>query len=115
MNYVKKTYILILSLKFKKNLLVLNLKHIQKLKLFLEKNKNLLDETYTYLNLEFEQVDELLRRTIDDCTQCFHRFKYICALVVKFIKGSHNTTSYLELTKISKKLIRGDKGGKWIR
>ena len=46
-------------------------------------NNNLTDKTYTYINPNFEQVDDLIKRTIDECTQHFHRFKYKCEFVIK--------------------------------
>ena len=36
---------------------------------------NLTDETYTYMNPDFEKNDILIKRTIDECTQHFHRCK----------------------------------------
>ena len=41
-------------------------------------NNNLTEKTYTYINPDFEQVDNLVERAIDDCTKYFHRFKYKC-------------------------------------
>ena len=38
-------------------------------------NNNLTDKTYTYINPDFEKVDNLFKRTIDECTQHFHRLK----------------------------------------
>ena len=38
-------------------------------------NNNLTDKTYTYINPDYEQVDNLIKRTIDECTPQFHRFK----------------------------------------
>ena len=40
------------------------------------KNNNLTDETYTFINPDFEKVDNLVKTAIDDCTKYFHRFKY---------------------------------------
>ena len=61
-------------------------------------NNNLTDRTYTYINPDFERVDNLVKSAIDDCTQCFHRFKYKCVFVVKFNHATHNTTNYFTLT-----------------
>ena len=47
-------------------------------------NKNPTDKTYTYINPDFEQVDNLIKRAIDECTQHFQRFKNKCEFVVKF-------------------------------
>ena len=38
-------------------------------------NNNLTDKTYTYINPDFEKVNKLVERAIDDCTNYFHRFK----------------------------------------
>ena len=37
-------------------------------------NNNLTDETYTYINPDFEKVDYFFKRAIDECTQNLHRF-----------------------------------------
>ena len=52
-------------------------------------NKNLTDKIHTYINPDFEQVDNLV---IDDCKQHFHRFKNKCGFVVKFNHATHRTT-----------------------
>ena len=49
-------------------------------------NNNLTDKTYTYINPDFEKVDNLVERAIDDCTKYFHRFKYNCEFVVKIMQ-----------------------------
>ena len=61
-------------------------------------NNNLTDKTYTYINPDFEKVDNLVERAIDDCTKCFHRFKYKCEFVVKFNHATHGTTNYFTIT-----------------
>ena len=61
-------------------------------------NNNLTDKTYTYINPDFEKVDNLVRRAFDDCTQHFHRFKYICEFVIKFIHATNGNTNYFTLT-----------------
>ena len=61
--------------------------------------KNLLTEkTYTNINPNFEQVDILIKRAINECTQHFHRFKYKCDFVVKFNHATHGNTNYFTLT-----------------
>ena len=35
-------------------------------------NDNLTDKTYTYINPDFEQVDNLVKKANDDCTKYFH-------------------------------------------
>ena len=37
-------------------------------------NNNLTDKTYTYINPNFEKVDNLIKRTFDESTQHFQRF-----------------------------------------
>ena len=61
-------------------------------------NNNLTDKTYTYINPDFEKVDHLVQRAIDDCTKYFHRFKYKCVFVVKFNHATHGTTNYFTIT-----------------
>ena len=56
-------------------------------------NNNLTDETYTYINPHFEQVDNLIEKTIDECTQQFHRFKFKCEFVVKVNHAKHGNTN----------------------
>ena len=48
-------------------------------------NNNLTDKTYTYINPDFEKVDNLVEGAIDDCTKYFQRFIYKCEFVVKLI------------------------------
>ena len=38
-------------------------------------NNNFTDKTCTYINPDFEKVDNLVERAIDDCTKYFHSFK----------------------------------------
>ena len=59
---------------------------------------NLTDKTYRYINPEFEQVDNLIKRTFDECTQHFHRFKYKCEFVIKFNHATHGNTNYFTVT-----------------
>ena len=61
-------------------------------------NNNLTDKTYTYIDPDFEKVDNLIKKTIDECTQHFHRFKYKCEFVVKFNHATHGNTNYFTLT-----------------
>ena len=61
-------------------------------------NNNLTDRTYTYINPDFEKVDDLVKRAIGDCTKYFHRFKYKCEFVVKFNHATHDTTNYFTIT-----------------
>ena len=61
-------------------------------------NNNLTDRTYTYNNPDFEKVDNLVQRAINDCTKYFHRFKYKCVFVVKFNRASHGNTNYFTIT-----------------
>ena len=61
-------------------------------------NNNLTDKTYRYINPDFEQVDDLIKRAIDESTQHFHRFKYKCEFVVKFIHATNGNTNYFTLT-----------------
>ena len=61
-------------------------------------NNILTDRTYTYINPDFERVDNLVQRAIDDCTKYFHRFKYKCVFVVKFNHASHGNTNYFTIT-----------------
>ena len=65
-------------------------------------NNNLTDRTYTYNNPNFEKVDNLVQRAIDDCTKYFHRFKYKCAFVVKFNHATHGTTNHFTITNMFK-------------
>ena len=60
--------------------------------------KNLTDRTYTYINPDFEKVDNLFKRAIDECTQHFHRFKYKCELVINFFHATNGNTNYFTLT-----------------
>ena len=61
-------------------------------------HNNLTDKTYTYINPDFEKVDNLIKRAINDCTQHFHTFKYKCEFLVKFIHATYGNTNYLTLT-----------------
>ena len=61
-------------------------------------NNNLTDKTYTYINPNFEKVDKLNKKAIDECTQHFNRFKYKCEFVVKFNHATHCNTNYFTLT-----------------
>ena len=65
-------------------------------------NNNFTDKTYTYINPDFEKVDDLVRRAIEDCTKYFHRFKYKCVFVVKFTHAAHGTTNYFTITNVFK-------------
>ena len=56
---------------------------------------NLTDKTYRYINPDFEQVDDLIKRAIDECTQHFHRFKYKCEFVIKFIHATNGNKTIL--------------------
>ena len=61
-------------------------------------NNNLTDKTSRYINPDFEQVDNLIKRAIDECTQNFHRFKYKCEFVIKFNHATHGNTNFFTLT-----------------
>ena len=61
-------------------------------------NYNLTNKFYTYINPDFEQVDNLIKRAIDECTQNFHRFEYKREIVVKFNHATHGNTNYFTLT-----------------
>ena len=65
-------------------------------------NSNLTDRIYTYINPDFEKVDDLVRRAIEDCTKYFHRFKYKCVFVVKFNHATHDTTNHFTITNMFK-------------
>ena len=65
-------------------------------------NNNLTDKTYRYINPDFEQVDNLIKRAIDECTQHFHRFKYKCEFVIKFNHATNGNTNYFTLTNMLK-------------
>ena len=56
-------------------------------------NNNLTDKTYTYINPDFQKVDTLVERAIDDCSKYFHRFKYKCEFVVELNHATHGTTN----------------------
>ena len=60
-------------------------------------NNNLTDKTYTYFNPDFEKVDNLYKRAIDECTHHFHKFIYKCEFVVKFDHAIHGDTNYFKL------------------
>ena len=70
------------------------------MKLFLEQIFNLTDKTYTYINPDFEQVDNLIKRAIDEGTQHFHLFKYKREFVLKFEHATHGSTKYFTLTSL---------------
>ena len=59
------------------------------------RNNNLTDKSYRYINPDFEQVDKLIERAIDECTQLFHRFKYKCEFVIKFIHAKMVIQTFL--------------------
>ena len=61
-------------------------------------NNNRTDKTYTHFNPDFEQVDELVERTIDDCRQHFRRYKYKYVFVVNLSHATHGTTNYCSIT-----------------
>ena len=61
-------------------------------------NNNLTDKTYRYINPDFEQVDNLIKRAIDECTQHFHRFIYKCEFVIKISHATNGNTNYFTLT-----------------
>ena len=61
-------------------------------------NKKLTVKTYTYINPDLEQVDNLIKRAIDECTQHFHRFKFKCEFVIKFDHATHGKKNYFTLT-----------------
>ena len=70
-------------------------------------NNNLTDKTYTYINPDFEKVDNLVKRAIDDCTKYFHGVKYKCEFVVKFNHATHGTTNCFTLiNKFKNHLIK---------
>ena len=57
---------------------------------------------HTYINPDFEKVDNLVERVIDDCKKYFHRFKYKCVFVVKFNHATHGATNYFTITSMFK-------------
>ena len=61
-------------------------------------NKNITDETYTYINPDFQKIDNLVKSAIDECTKHFHRFKYKYEFVVKLTHATHGNTNYFTLT-----------------
>ena len=65
-------------------------------------NNNLTDKTYTYINPDFEKLDNLVEGAIDDCTKYSHRFKYKCVFVVKFNHAAHGTTNHFTITNMFK-------------
>ena len=65
-------------------------------------NNNLTDKTYTYINPDFEKVDNLVQRAIDDCTKYFDRYKYKYEFVVKFNHATHCITNYFTITNTFK-------------
>ena len=62
-------------------------------------NNNLTDKTYTYINPDFEKVDNLIKRTFDECTQNFHRFKNKCEFVVYLIMQHMSVQTNLHYQK----------------
>ena len=61
-------------------------------------NNNLTDKTYRYINPDFEQTDNLIKRDNDECTQHFHRFKYKCEFVIKINHATNGNINYFTLT-----------------
>ena len=61
-------------------------------------NKNLTDKSSTHLNPDFEQVNNLVKRAIDDCTQRFNSFEYECVFVVKINHATHGNINICTLT-----------------
>ena len=45
-----------------------------------------------------KEKDNLIKRTFDECTQHFHRFKFKCDFVLKFNHATHGNTNYFTLT-----------------
>ena len=72
-------------------------------------NNNPTDETYTYIDPDFEQVDNLIERAFDDCTQHFHRFNDKCDFVVKFNHAPHDSKNYFTLRNDFLESIRRSK------
>ena len=68
------------------------------MKLISRVNINLTDKIYTYIISDFEKVDNLIKRAIDECTQHFRRCNYKCEFVVKFNHATHGNTNYSTLT-----------------
>ena len=64
--HVKRTQLLILNLHLFKSAA-----HIEK-ELLSRINNILTDKTYTYINPDFEKVDNLIKRAFDECIQHFH-------------------------------------------
>ena len=62
-------------------------------------NNNLTERKYTYLNPEVNRVDDLFTTVIDDCTKSFHRFKFECVFVVKFVHETDGTTVFFGFSK----------------
>ena len=59
-------------------------------------NNNLTEKTYTYINPDFEKLENLIKSAIDERTQ--HIFKYKCEFVVKFNHAIHGNTNYFTLS-----------------
>ena len=61
-------------------------------------NNNVTGKTYTYINPDFEKIENLVKRAFDECTQHFHRFKNKCEFVVELNHATHGNTNYFTLT-----------------
>ena len=72
---------------------ILNLEFISKLYFCSRVYDKLSDETYTYLNPQFDQVDGLVEKAIDDCEKHFQRYKWKWLFVVKFNHATRGTTN----------------------
>ena len=55
-------------------------------------NDNLTDKTYTHLKPDFEQVDVLVKRTIDDRIKYFHSIECESVIVARLTRATHDTT-----------------------
>ena len=51
---------------------------------FSRKNNTLAGEIYTYLNPQFDQVDDSLKGASNDRTKYLHRFKHKCVFFIIF-------------------------------
>ena len=69
-------------------------------------NNNLTDKIYTYINPDFEKVDNLFKGTIDECTHHFHRFKYKCEFDIEFNHATNGNTNYFYVNKKVQKSTR---------
>ena len=56
------------------------------------------DKTYTFINPDFEQVDNLIKAAIDDGTKHFQRFDYNCEFVVESNHATQGNTNYFAIT-----------------